>query len=158
MRRLGTVLVVPVLVLPAVAAAAPSQLPDRAAERVASARTQAAAMAEEFTAEKARGHKEDKTTGLARAAEVSDSWRFTGEKRPGHGNGRALGVGHSDAVQDALANGESPSSLDSHGEAVSAAAHEMKEAFQGMKAKAEGHPGEGQGKGLGGPGGGEGDD
>ncbi|NIU64084.1 MAG: hypothetical protein GWN73_00985, partial [Actinobacteria bacterium] len=92
--------------------------------------------------EKARGGDADKTTGLARAAEVSNSWRFTGAEKPGNGN--ALGVGRSDDVHAALAAGVSPSSLPSHGEAVSAAAREMAQAFNGMKAKPDGHPGKGQ--------------
>ena len=153
MRRLGLALVIALMALPTVAMAAPPQLPDHAAEKVAAAHAHAQQAAANFAAEKARGHAEDKTTGLARAAEVSNSWRFTGADKPGNGNGRALGAGHANAVHEALAAGQSPASLNSHGKAVSAAAAEMQAAFEKMKTKPDGHPGRGQGKGLGGPGG-----
>lgn len=133
MKRLLPLLVVGALAFPAAAVAATPQLPEHAAETVAAAHSRAQVAAQEFAAEKARGHDENKSTGLARAAEVSNSWRFTGEDKPGNGNGRALGVGHSDDVHEALANGQSPSSLESHGKKVSAAAHEMIEAYQTMK-------------------------
>ncbi len=158
MRRMGAIVLAVVLVIPAAAAAAQSGLPDHAAEKVAAAHAQAAEAAQEHAGEKARGQNPDKTTGLARAAEVSKSWKFTGEAKPGNGNGNALGQGRSDAVHEALASGVSPSTLDKHGESVSAAAKEMAAAFKAMKAKPEGHPGQGQGKGLGGPGGDDGDD
>lgn len=153
MRRFSMLVAVATLVAPLAATAAPDGLPAHAVEKVAAAHAHAAAAAQELAAEKARGLDPDKTTGLERAAEVSQSWRFTGAENPGNGNGRALGVGRADAVHAALASGQSPSSLESHGESVSAAAREMGKAFQGLKAKADGHPGKGQGKGLGGPGG-----
>lgn len=142
MKRLGTALIVTLLAMPAAALASPSQLPDHAAEKVAAAQERAAYAASSMAAEKARGRNDDKTTGLARAAEVSNSWKFTGAGKPGNGN--AFGVGRSDDVHAALAAGVSPSSLPSHGEAVSDAAHEMTQAFNGMKAKPESHPGKGQ--------------
>ena len=153
MSRFTILVVVATLAAPLAAGAASDRLPDHAAEKVAVAQAHAAAAAQELAAEKARGLDPNKTTGLERAAEVSRSWRFTGAEKPGNGNGRALGVGRADAVHAALAQGLPPSSLDSHGEAVSTAAQEMTKAFKGLKEKAEGHPGRGQGKGLGGPGG-----
>jgi hypothetical protein len=132
-KRLLPLLVIGALAIPAVAVAAMPQLPDHAAETVAAAHAKATGAAQEFASEKARGLDPDKTTGLARAAQVSSSWRFTGADKPGNGNGKALGVGHSDAVHEALANGQSPSSLENHGEQVSAAAHEMIQAYQTMK-------------------------
>lgn len=135
-----------VLAMAAVATAAPADLPENAAATVAEAQARAAAAASEYAADKARGRDDNKTTGLARAAEVSSSWRFTGEDKPGNGNGRGLGQGRAQAVHEALANGESPSSLDRHGEAVSAAAHEMRDAFERMKNKPDEHPGNGKGK------------
>lgn len=137
MKRIGILLAVGVVAIPAMAIAQTSQLPEHAAARVAEAHAQAVAVAQEMASENARGLDENKTTGLARAAEVSKSWRFTGVDRPGYGNGRALGTRRADAVHEALAAGKSPSSLGSHGESVSAAAHEMVEAFAGMKAKSE---------------------
>lgn len=153
MRRFIILVVVATVAAPVAAGATTDRLPDHAAEKVAAAHARAVSVAQDFAAEKARGLDLNKTTGLERAAEVSNSWRFTGAEKPGNGNGRALGVGRADAVHAALANGQSPSSLDSHGEAVSAAAREMSEAFKGLKQKADGHPGKGQGKDLGGPGG-----
>lgn len=141
----GAVMIVGLLAVPAMAGAVPSQLPEHAAEKVAVAHATAAESASAHAADKARGHDPDKTTGLARAAEVSNSWRFTGETKPGKGNGKGLGVGRAAAVHEALAKGESPSALPSHGQAVSAAAREMRQAFDGMKAKREGHPGRGKG-------------
>lgn len=135
-----------ILAMAAVATATPADLPEDAAATVAEAHARAAAAASEFAADKAGGRDDDKTTGLARAAEVSSSWRFTREDQPGNGNGRGLGQGRAQAVHEALANGESPSSLDSHGEAVSAAAHEMRDAFEGMKNKPDGPPSRGKGK------------
>ncbi len=142
MKRLGIVFIAAVMAVPAAALAAPTDLPEHAAERVAAAHAHAAETARGLSAEKARGRSDDKTTGLARAAEVSNSWRFTGGEKPG--NGKALGVGQSDAVHAALADGKSPASLESHGQAVSSAAHEMVNAFERMKAKPDGHPGKGQ--------------
>jgi hypothetical protein len=160
-RAAGLVLASVVLILPVAAAAAPVELPtlpEHAAEKVAAAQAKAAEAAGEMKGEKARGLNPDKTTGLERAAEVSNSWRFTGEPKPGNGNGLALGQGRADLVHAALAAGISPSTLDKHGESVSAAARAMAKAFEGSKAKWDGHPGKGEGKGLGGPGGGEDDD
>lgn len=153
MKRIVILIAVATLTAPVAAMATTDRLPAHAAEKVAAAHSHAMSAAKEFAAEKARGLDPNKTTGLERAAEVSQSWRFTGADKPGDGNGRALGVGRADAVHAALANGRSPSSLGSHGEAVSGAAKELSRAFQGLKAKSDGHPGKGQGKGLGGPGG-----
>ena len=152
-KRLGTLVVLGALAVPAIAVAQPSDLPEQAAARVAEAQSNAAAVAQEMASENARGLSEDKTTGLARAREVSNSWKFTGEDKPGNGNGQALGVGRADAVHAALEVGTSPSDLGSHGETVSAAASEMVVAFDGLKAKDEDHPGRGDGVGLGGDGG-----
>lgn len=163
MNKLAVIAVAALVALPATVLASPPELPEQAAERVAEARANAKDKAEQFANEKARGRDENKSTGLARAAEVSNSWRFTGADKPGNGvgqgngntdnPGKALGAGRAAAVHEALANGESPSDLPSHGEAVSAVAREMGGAYEAMKAKPADHPGKGEGKGLGGPGG-----
>jgi hypothetical protein len=142
MKRLGIGFIAFILGVPVAAVAAPTDLPEHAAATVAAAHAQAADAAKGLSADKARGRADDKTTGLARAAEVSNSWRFTGGDKPG--NGKALGVGRSDEVHDALAAGVSPASLESHGEAVSSAAHEMVNAFERMKGKPDGRPGKGR--------------
>lgn len=148
MRRfglMGPALAVSVVFgMSAAAAAVPSQLPEHAAAKVAGAQAKAAAAAEDFASDKARGQAGDKRTGLDRAAEVSSSWQFSGTDKPGSGNGRALGVGRSQAVHEALARGQSPSSLENHGEAVSAVSHEMRDAFERMKNKRDDHPGRGK--------------
>ena len=159
-KRLGAALLAGALAIPTVALAQPSDLPEQAAERVAEAQSNVAAAAHDMASDNARGKSEDKTTGQARAAEVSNSWKFTGVDKPGsgngNGNGNALGAGHADAVRAALAAGTSPSDLGSHGETVSAAAAEMVAAFDGLKANGNGNGnGNGNANGNDGEGGGD---
>lgn len=150
------------MALPAGAVAVPGLSPD-AAETFSAARARAAITASELLAQaseatddvasedEGRGQDPNKTTGLARAAEVSNSWRFTGEEKPGNGRGMGVGSARSRAVHAALAAGTSPSEITD--EDLDAAAAELAGAFNSFRSKRDGHPGKGQGKGLGGPGG-----
>lgn len=102
-----------------------------------------------------RGLDPDRARGLDRAREVSNSWRFTGADKPGNGpkpkDGKTNGSVRSQQVHEALAAGLSPSAV--HNPNIEKPGKELEDAFNGFKAKREGHPGKGQGKGLGGPGG-----
>lgn len=102
-----------------------------------------------------RGLDPDRARGLERAQEVSNSWRFTGADKPGNGpkttDGENRGSARSQQVHAALAAGLSPSAV--HNDAIDKPGKELEDAFNGFRAKRDGHPGQGQGKGLGGPGG-----
>ena len=157
------------MALPAGAAAVPGLSPD-AADTFATARTRAATTASELLAQapeatddassegegEGSGQDPNKTTGLARAAEVSNSWRFPGEDKPGNGRGMGIGSARSREVHAALTAGTSPSEITEAD--LDAAAAEMAGAFNSFKSKRAGHPGKGQGKGLGGPGGSDSED
>lgn len=144
------------VIVPATAGAVPG-LSDEATATVAEARLVAATVAGELLHAngEGRGLDPDRARGLARAQEVSQSWKFTGEDKPGNGPKQrdegARGSARSQQVHEALAAGLSPSAV--HNPGIDKPGKELQDAFNGFKAKREGHPGKGQGKGLGGPGG-----
>ncbi len=154
-RRLAVVALAMAVTIPAGAVAA-SPLPERASAVAEAARLHAAGVAQDILSARGagRGLDPDRTKGLARAAEVSQSWRFTGEAKPGKGpkSGNA-GQARAAQVHAALAAGASPSAV--HNPAVDKPGAELAAAFNSFKAKREDHPGKGQGKGLGGPGDGD---